>query len=93
MRRFWITFDAASDTPVPPRMRLGVGVAAESEQAAVALLRDELVPAGGDLPPVREIVADVDVSTLDEQHVLRNIGVVTWRGIWWPPGFTRWHAD
>ena len=31
-----------------------------------------------------EVIEDVDVSSLDEGHVLPNIGGVTFRGVWYP---------
>jgi hypothetical protein len=103
MRRFWITFELPPE-PERPRngvrldgdpwgwLRRGVGVTAESADAAIDLARGELA-AFGELPPVREVLPDFDVSTLDEKHMLPSIVGVTWRGVWWPPGFTRWHGD
>jgi hypothetical protein len=103
MRRFWITFELPP-APEPPEegirldgdpwgwLRRGVGVTAEDEEAAIRLARRELSQ-NGELPSVREVVPDFDVSTLDERHMLPSIVGVTWRGVWWPPGFTRWHDD
>jgi hypothetical protein len=31
-----------------------------------------------------EVVEDIDVSSLDEGHVLPNVGGVTFRGVWYP---------
>ena len=39
------------------------------------------------LPPVKEIRENVDVSSLDEGHVLRNIGPLHVRGVWFPRGY------
>ena len=63
---------------------------AASLEDALDLLHEEVFEDMDDVPAVSEVVADVDVSTLDEGHILPNIGVVIWRGIWWPPGFTHW---
>jgi len=30
------------------------------------------------------IVPDVDIRTLDQNHVVPNMGVVTSRGVWYP---------
>jgi hypothetical protein len=35
-------------------------------------------------PAIARVTEDVDVSTLDEGHVLPNIGIPTMRGVWFP---------
>lgn len=104
MRRFWFTFDLPP-VPDPPTggisldgdswgwLRRGIGVTAADEDDARAVIRTELSAHGPPLPAVREVVADFDLSALDEKHMLPNIVGVTWRGIWWPPGFTRWSEE
>jgi hypothetical protein len=42
-------------------------------------------PAG--LPELVEIVADVDVRSLDQGHVIPNMNPPNWRGIWYPKGY------
>jgi hypothetical protein len=39
------------------------------------------------MPAVVQVVENVDVSTLDQKHVLPNIGDVTVRGVWFPLGY------
>ena len=36
------------------------------------------------LPPIRRVTEDVDVRTLERGHVCPNMGVVIWRGVWYP---------
>lgn len=31
-----------------------------------------------------EVVENIDVTTLDKNHVRPNMGVVSWEGVWWP---------
>lgn len=81
MRRFWIEFGHDQ-----------IGVTAENEQEALALVRSEVYK-GAPLPAVTRLVPDIDVSTLDEERVLANMGVVIWRGIWFPQGYERWKDD
>jgi hypothetical protein len=47
---------------------------------------------GEPLPTISRIVPDMDVSTLDQNHVIPNMGVVVWRGIWFPLAFQRWRG-
>ncbi|MCW2926654.1 MAG: hypothetical protein JWM86_622, partial [Thermoleophilia bacterium] len=39
---------------------------------------------------VDEVTEDVDVRDLDQGHVIPNMGVVVWRGVWYPSGYTEW---
>lgn len=40
-----------------------------------------------DMPPVKSVLKNFDVNTLDEGHVRPNMGVVSVRGIWFPRGY------
>lgn len=81
LTRFWFEFDELADPP--PGARLGCGVTAMSRSDAEQLMRDG---SGRDLPPIRRVIEDVDVATLDEGHVLPNVGDVSVRGVWFPRG-------
>jgi hypothetical protein len=82
LHRYWIHF------PDVPEARLyglgrGCGVTAHDLEDARALLREQLFR-GEEPPPFERVIEDVDVSTLEANHVRPNIGVVTWRGVWFP---------
>jgi hypothetical protein len=36
------------------------------------------------LPRIDRRIDDVDVSSLDQRHVLPNMGPPNWRGVWYP---------
>jgi hypothetical protein len=80
LHRYWITFTRSSQ---PSVLNLGCGVTAFTEEDARRLLAQEIFPNFGPRE-VLNVVEDVDVSTLDEGHVLPNIGIVSDRGIWFP---------
>jgi hypothetical protein len=61
----------------------GCGVTAYTEEDATSIIKRTYF-ADLPLPPIRRIVADVDVSQLDQGHVAPNMGSGIWRGIWWP---------
>jgi len=63
VKRVWITFETVSHSLLPALIRQEVGVTAQTEQTAIALVRDELAASTGELPPVLEVVTDVEVST------------------------------
>jgi hypothetical protein len=85
-RRFWFEFDLRLDDPYPPGVLAGCGVTAYDLEDAISLLKQRVFTSG-DLPGIRSIVEDVDVSTLDAGHVLPNMGAPVWRGVWFPLGY------
>ena len=82
LRRFWFEFDAEEDTGAI-WLSFGCGVTGYDEEDCLEMIRDQLLE-GAETPPIRKVTQDVDVSTLDEGHVLPNMGVPSWRGIWFP---------
>jgi hypothetical protein len=86
LTRYWFEFDL-SDTD-PCHVRMGCGVTAWSLEDAKELMRQQVF-SGGDLPSILKVIEDVDVSTLDDNHVRPNMGVPVWRGIWFPQASLR----
>lgn len=85
LRRYWFVFEKFS---MPTPLNLGCGVTAHDYDDALTLLQ-ERVFLEGNFPAIVEQIEDVDVSTLDKNHILPNIGMVTRRGIWFPLGYER----
>lgn len=68
-------------------LSIGCGVTAYDLQDALAIIREKLFQCQ-ELPPITEIIEDVDVSKLDKGHVLPNITKPPSNyGIWFPYGF------
>jgi hypothetical protein len=88
VRRFWIEFESPrlGEHGHPAIKMAGCGVTASDLEDALSLLKQHVFPTG--LPSIGGLVEDVDVSTLDQGHVLPNMGNVLVRGIWFPVGFT-----
>jgi hypothetical protein len=81
LTRYWFEFEP---TTKPTRWSsFGCGVTALDYDDAVRLLRERVFK-GHELPPITRCVENVDVRTLDRGHVLPNMGVVIFRGVWWP---------
>jgi hypothetical protein len=86
-RRYWIEFDKSLPySLLPGGLLLGCGVTARSQADALALVQ-ELIFQGNPVPSIHKIVEDVDISTLDANHVLPNIGMPLTPGIWFPWGY------
>jgi hypothetical protein len=83
LKRYWFQFEK-SDKPNP--LNLGCGVTAFDYDDAIDLLRQRVF-AGKEMPRIVGHREDVDVRTLDNKHILPNIGSVTIRGIWFPRGY------
>jgi hypothetical protein len=78
LRRFWFKFEGERS--------LGYGVTAWTEDDALNILRERVFESGA--VPRFSVAADIDVSTLDAGHIRPNMENPTWRGIWFPRGFT-----
>lgn len=84
LRRYWIV--------VNPSNRYGAGnfdVTGYTSETARSLLREKLQLARWSNAIIEslddaEIVEDIDIRLLDEGHVIPNIGVVTFPGVWFP---------
>ena len=82
LTRFWLKF---SPLPYNP-LNLGCGVTAYSYDDAISLLRRRVFK-DEELPTIVSVIENVDVSTLDQRHVIPNMGVCVDRGIWFPLGY------
>ena len=87
LRRFWFEFEP--DSKLPNFLRRYV-VTAWTYEDALHLLQ-ERVFRDAPLPPIHGSTEDVDISTLDAGHVRPNMGVVIWRGVWYPLGYESPH--
>lgn len=80
LHRFW--FCLAQST-TPSILNLGCGITAYDEADARDILQERVFSIYG----TREILSmmkDVDVSTLDEDHIRPNMGTPAARGVWFP---------
>src|SRR5262245_34608723 len=88
LKRFWFEFEISEDgirrySSYTSVLRLGCGVTAYSYEDALVVLRERLFKEDP-LPPIRNAIENIDISTPDPGHVLPNMGVPIWRGVWFP---------
>ena len=85
--RYWFEFcdEEGSRSAVPGALR-GCGVTAIDVDDALNLLRD-LVFKNDSLPKIGKIVENIDISTLDPDHILPNMAPPNRRGVWFPQGY------
>ncbi len=100
LRRFWFEFDLPKPDTSPPGviildgeplatrfLRRGSGATGSDEADCLEQIAALIAP--DQLPRVSRVVPDVDVSTLPAD-VRSEIGVVVWRGIWFPRASSTW---
>lgn len=85
-RRFWFEFEIESAFNHPSGIGRGCGITAIDYEDAVRIL-DEKVFTSKVRPPFKSIIEDVDISILDQVHVIPNMKSPTYRGIWFPLGY------
>ena len=83
LRRYWFKFEPV---PEPTPLNLGCGITAFDYEDAVNILNKKIIPRQAALK-IAEVSENVDVSLLDDKHVLPNIGSVNIRGVWFPKGY------
>ena len=80
MQPYWITFERV---PRPFMLNLGMGVTGRSEadakRIASAVVADMTILG---IAPV------TDLATLDQGHVIPNMGDISQRGVWFPLGYS-----
>jgi hypothetical protein len=88
MKRFWFVFDFMNYRTIPPGLVIGCGITAINYSDAISLL-EQIVFKGAEFPPIREVIEDVNIDTLDSGHVLPNMNPPNIRGIWFPKGYEK----
>lgn len=83
LTRFW--FKLKNDGKLPPGIHMGCGITAFSIQDAEEILSKKVF---NNAPyEIEEVKENIDVSTLDENHILTNMLPPTNRGVWFPLGY------
>ena len=83
LRRYWFEFDFSRPDARIFDCQPECGVTAYDYEDAINLMK-ESVFADSDLPPIRTVVEDIDISKLDGRHVRPNMGIPVFRGVWFP---------
>jgi hypothetical protein len=84
LTRFWFEFN-------PPDVKnlglhLGCGVTAWTYDDAINKL-ETTVFNGQTIPPIKKAIENIDISTLEVNHIQPNTLIATTRGIWYPMGY------
>jgi len=85
LTRFWIEFDTDRDK-IPLGLGYGCGVTAYDFSDALKIIQTKIFN-GQNLPDIRAKKENIDIRTLDQNHVVPNMYSPNKRGIWFPIGF------
>lgn len=86
MIRYWIEFNFENYMPMPSGAKMGCGVTAFSYEDALHIINTKLFN-NKPIAPIKHLIENVDISTLDAAHILPNMGLPNIRGIWFPLGY------
>nr|WP_294790611.1 hypothetical protein [uncultured Mucilaginibacter sp.] len=82
--RFWFEFNLHDVTGLG--LHMGCGVTALTYDDAINILGTTVFK-GRAIPPMKRTIENIDVSTLEANHVLPNILASNVRGVWYPIGY------
>jgi len=87
LHRYWFEFAKPIDkTYLIMGLGLGCGVTAYDLEDAMQVLQRHLFKVDI-IPLIIKVIEDVDIPTLDQLHVITNMGIPIERGIWFPKGY------
>ncbi len=80
LKRFWFRFGRSSKQGI---LDFGCGITAYDLSDAQRILHEKVFPIYGE-GTIEQINEDIDVRTLDANHVRPNMGNPALRGVWFP---------
>ncbi len=84
--RFWFEFDVPTAFDYPPGIGYGCGVTAYDHKDALGIM-DSKIFSKIKGPSIKHKIENIDISTLDQVHVIPNMKSPSTRGIWFPLGY------
>lgn len=79
MKPYWITFEPM---PQPTALNMGAGVTARSDGDARRIANAAFATA-----KIATVIVVDDAASLEQGHVLPNMGSMIVRGVWFPLGY------
>lgn len=85
MIRYWFEFEQDDKSFPCVEVNFGCGVTGYDRNDAIKILQETIFREA--MPSIKQVVENIDISTLDEGHVKPSIGDVYIRGVWFPLGY------
>lgn len=86
MIRYWFEFDLSNYENPPLEIVRGCGVTAWSLEDALNIIKEKIF-IDREIAPIKKCIENVDITTLQTNSKLSNMGVPVWPGIWFPLGY------
>lgn len=83
LKRYWFEFDIVNVFNFPPGIGIGCGVTAINYDDAIQIMEEKIF-CNNKMPPIKKFIEDIDISQLDQKHVIPNMNVPVGRGVWFP---------
>ena len=83
--RYWFEFNLEDDNTLPG-VRTGCGVTAFSYSDALQIMSIKIFN-NKKLPEITKFIENVDISALDQGHLVPNMWTPNFRGVWFPRGY------
>jgi hypothetical protein len=83
---YWFEFALNNYDKPPIGIKLGCGITANSFDEAEDILQKKIFK-DKIVPPILKCISNIDISTLDVNHVLLNMGSPVRKGVWFPLGY------
>jgi hypothetical protein len=80
LKRFWFDFVKSS---TPNILNIGCGITAYNLDDAQNILIERIYSIYGSRD-ISNIIENIDINTLEENHVRNNMGSTAVRGVWFP---------
>lgn len=84
LQKYWFTFN--NKHILPPGLSLGCGITAYTKEDALFIMKENVFTSYEFVQPL-EIVENIHISTLDENHIIPNMLPPNNRGVWFPVGY------
>jgi hypothetical protein len=86
LKRYWFEFDfpkprLSHDAYIPACGCCGI-TAFDYNDALIIMRRFMLLE--NEKPIFSRVIENIDVSTIEDMHIIPNLGVPVWRGVWYP---------
>ena len=85
LTRFWFEFNPPEVSSLG--LQIGCGVTAWTYDDAVNILQTTIFKDQA-TPVIKKVIKDIDISTLEANHIRPNLLPSNVRGIWFPMGYS-----
>lgn len=83
---YWFEFDRSNPLSYSLGLQMGCGVTAYHYDHAISMLQDKLFKEN-EIPPIVNVIENVSLSQLEQNHVVPNAFPPAFFGIWYPMGY------